>query len=240
MTMRGLAVDGYDISAKAFERALVDGVIRKKASSFAGYDCYIICISTHRPDDMFAPYLDGLFEITRKIAEEGKTRSLVGIDRTVTRGTSVKIMKMPRHRMHVAHVPYRFCVNEKHDHGVRQTRVLGGCDIRKIEKARQFYGEMLDIPVHIVNSVKVAELCKIVENSCRFIEIAFAQELRMFCDRSGIAFDELRNAINTKWNIKLLEAIWDSLSANPLINDINYTHVWHREPGSRTSRAMQA
>jgi UDP-N-acetyl-D-mannosaminuronic acid dehydrogenase len=53
--------------------------------------------------------------------------------------------------------------------------------------------------------VEVAELCKIVENSYRFMEIAFAEELRMFCDRSGIEFQELRGAINTKWNINVLE-----------------------------------
>jgi UDP-N-acetyl-D-mannosaminuronic acid dehydrogenase len=206
MTMRGMTVDGYDISGRAIERAISDGVIRKKAPNFAGYDYYVICISTHRPDDMFVPYLDGLFEVTRKIAEEGKSGALVGIDSTVTRGTSAEIARILRHRLHVAHVPHRFYINEKHDHGVRQTRVLGGCDICCIEKARQFYGEMLDVPVHIVNSVEVAELSKIVENSHRFIEIAFAEELKMFCDRSGIGFDELRNAVNTKWNVKVLEA----------------------------------
>ncbi len=206
MTMKGLTVDGYDISAKAIERAISDGVIRKKASSFAGYDYYIICISTHQPDDMFVPYLDGLFEITRRIADEGKIGALVGIDSTITRGTSMKIMKILRHRQHVAHVPHRFYINEKHEHGVRQTRVLGGCDICCIEKARQFYGEILDIPVHTVSSIDVAELCKIIENSYRFMEIAFAEELKIFCDRSSIDFDELRNAINTKWNIQVLEA----------------------------------
>ncbi|HEX2615696.1 MAG TPA: NAD(P)-binding domain-containing protein, partial [Nitrososphaera sp.] len=72
MTVRGLAVDGYDISDKAVERAIADEVIRKKATSFAGYDYYIICISTHRPDDMFEPYLDGLFEITKKLSYEAK------------------------------------------------------------------------------------------------------------------------------------------------------------------------
>lgn len=206
MTMKGLEVDGYDISDKAIERAVSDEVIRKKATSFAGYDYYIICISTHRPDDMFEPYLDGLFEITKKLSYEAKAGALVGIDSTVTRGTSEKIIRMLRHKLHVAHVPHRFYINEKYDHGVRQTRVLGGCDICCVEKALQFYNEILDVPVHVVNSVEVAELCKIVENSYRFMEIAFAEELKMFCDRSGISFDELRSAVNTKWNIKVLEA----------------------------------
>ncbi|HEX6067303.1 MAG TPA: NAD(P)-binding domain-containing protein [Nitrososphaera sp.] len=206
MTMKGLEVDGFDISEKAVKRAIDDEVIRKKASSFAGYDYYVICISTHNPDDMFTPYLDGLFEIAGRLSYEGKPGALIGIDSTVTRGTSELIKDMLRHRMHVVHVPHRFYINEKHDHGVRQTRVIGGCEKCCIEKARHFYGELLDIPLHEVQSIEVAELCKIVENSYRFVEIAFAEELRMFCDRSGISFEELRSAINTKWNIKVLEA----------------------------------
>lgn len=205
MTMKGLAVDGYDINEKAVQRALEDQVIRKKAPSFAGYDYYIICISTHRPEDMFSPYLDGLYEIAKKLSYEGKSGALVGIDSTITRGTSRKIEEILGHRLHVVHVPHRFYVHEKTNHGVRQTRVIGGCDLCCVEKAREFYGESLDIPLHTVNSIEVAELCKIVENSYRFMEIAFAEELRMFCDRSGINFQELRDAINTKWNIKILE-----------------------------------
>jgi nucleotide sugar dehydrogenase len=206
MTVKGLVVDGYDISDKAVKRAIDDQVIRKKASSFAGYDYYIICISTHRPDDMFSPYLDGLYDIAKRLSYEGKLGALVGIDSTITRGTSERIKDILRHRMHVVHVPHRFYINEKNDHGVQQTRVIGGCERCCIEKARHFYGELLDIPLHEVESIEVAELCKIVENSYRFVEIAFAEELRMFCDRSNIDFDELRNAINTKWNIKVLEA----------------------------------
>lgn len=206
MTMKGLEVDGYDISDKAIRRAIDDQVINKKATGFAGYDYYIICISTHQPDDMFTPYLDGLYDIAKRLSYEGKTGALVGIDSTITRGTSEKIKEILGHRLHVVHVPHRFYINEKYDHGVKQTRVIGGCDSCCIEKARQFYGGLLDIPLHEVKSVEVAELCKIVENSYRFVEIAFAEELKLFCDRSGISFDELRRAINTKWNIKVLEA----------------------------------
>jgi UDP-N-acetyl-D-mannosaminuronic acid dehydrogenase len=206
MTQKGLTVDGYDISDTAITRAIADGVIRWKAQDFSGYDVYVICISTHKPDDMFVPYLDGLFSIAKRLAYEGKDGALVGIDSTVTRGTSEKILSILEHRLHVAHVPHRFYVHEKADHGVRQTRVLGACEDCCTEKAKEFYGQTLGIPIHPVRSVEVAELCKIVENSYRFMEIAFAEELKMFCDRSELSFDELKGAINSKWNIKILEA----------------------------------
>ena len=206
MTTLGLKVDGYDISEKAIQRALENKVIQNKATSFEGYDYYVICISTHRPENMFVPFLDGLFEITQRLASEGKTGALVGIDSTITRGTSEKVKQILNHRLHVVHVPHRFYVHEKQEHGVKQTRVLGACAPCCENKAKSFYGQMLKIPLYVVSSVDVAELTKIVENSYRFLEIAFAEELKMVCDNSKINFDELRKAINTKWNIKILEA----------------------------------
>lgn len=206
MSKKGLAVDGFDINNSAISRAIANGVIRASTTNFAGYQYYIVCISTHQPRDMSEPYLDGMFEIANKLAAEGEEGALVGIDSTVTRGTSSKILNLLHHKMHVVHVPHRFYIHEKQEHGVNQPRVLGGCDACCTEKGREFYNRILGIPLHIVNSVEVAELCKIVENSYRFIEIAFAEELKMFCDRSDINFKDLRAAINTKWNIKILEA----------------------------------
>ena len=206
MTMRGLTVDGYDINDQAIIRAIADGVIRWKAQDFSDYDYYIICISTHKPEDMFVPYLDGIYSIAKRLSYEGKEGALVGIDSTVTRGACNKIIDLLGHKLHVVHTPHRFYINEKHDHGVRQTRVMGGCQQCCVEKGMEFYNQILDIPIHPVNSIEIAELCKIVENSYRFMEIAFAEELKMFCDRSDISFEQLRTAINTKWNIEILQA----------------------------------
>jgi UDP-N-acetyl-D-mannosaminuronic acid dehydrogenase len=206
MTMRGLVVDGYDISEKAVNRALDDGIIRKKATDFSDYDYYILCISTHNPNDMFTPYQQGVFEIAQTIAKVGKEGALIGIDSTISRGTTKAVLDMVKHKLHVVHVPHRYYKYEKDVHGVNQTRVMGGHEQCCINKGREFYGDALGITLHPVSSAEVAELTKIVENSYRYVEIAFAEELRMFCDKSGIDFNELRNAINTKWNIKILEA----------------------------------
>ncbi|MEM2760656.1 MAG: NAD(P)-binding domain-containing protein [Nitrososphaerales archaeon] len=206
MSSKGIEVDGYDISEKAVKRALDNNVIRSRAKSFHDYDYYVICISTHKPDNMFIPYLDGLYDIARRISYEGKTGALVGIDSTVTRGTCNRVKEILNHRLHVSHVPHRYYVNEAKEHGVRQTRVLAGCEPCCTREARHFYGHMLDIPLHVVSSIDIAELSKVVENSYRFVEIAFAEELKMICDGYGIDFNELRTAVNTKWNIKILEA----------------------------------
>ena len=206
MTKRGLSVDGYDINERAVNRAVTDGIIRQRATNFSGYDFYIICISTHNPHDMSVPYQQGILDIAEKIAMEGKEGALLGIDSTITRGTTKSVLDIVRHKLHVVHVPHRYYKYEKDVHGVNQTRVIGSCEKCCLEKGKEFYNEILGIPLYPVSIADVAEMTKIVENTYRYVEIAFAEELRMFCDKSNIDFHELKNAINTKWNIKILEA----------------------------------
>lgn len=206
MTKQGLHVDGFDINPDAVSRAIKDGVIKKEALSFSDYDFYVICVSTHKPENMFIPYLDGVFEIAERIAKEGKSGSLLGIDSTIPQGTAKEIEKILNHRLHVVHVPHRYYKFEKEKHGVNQKRVIGSCHDCCHNLAEEIYGKILEIPLHKVNDIDVAELTKIAENSYRYVQIAFAEEMKMLCDNIGINFEELRSAINTKWNVNVLEA----------------------------------
>jgi UDP-N-acetyl-D-mannosaminuronic acid dehydrogenase len=206
MSDRGLNVDGYDINKKALNKAHKSGVIQRRTDTFQGYDYYVICVSTHDPGNMCAPSFDGLFQIAQKLQREGEKDSLIALESTVTKGTSEKMMQILGNKMHLAHVPHRYYAAEKEAHGVRQMRVLGGCRPCCTRKALDFYREILDIPVHVANSVEIAELSKVVENSYRFLEIAFAEELKMLCTAHNLSFEELRVAVNSKWNVKILEA----------------------------------
>jgi UDP-N-acetyl-D-mannosaminuronic acid dehydrogenase len=206
MISKGLWVEGYDISQHAIKRALTDGVIKKAAVNFADYDYYIICISTHQQENMFMPDLRGIYEVAYQISKQGKSGALIGIDSTIPRGTSQRIEQILEHRLHVVHVPHRFYINEQKEHGVNQIRVMGSCKSCCQEKAKHFYGKLLGIPVFPVSSPDIAELTKIVENSYRYVEIAFAEELKIICDKINVDFNELRSAVNTKWNANILEA----------------------------------
>jgi UDP-N-acetyl-D-mannosaminuronic acid dehydrogenase len=63
----------------------------------------------------------------------------------------------------------------------------------------------LKIPMHPVSSIEIAELTKIIENAHRYLQIAFAEELYLYCKANGISFTELRGSLNTKWNVDILE-----------------------------------
>jgi len=228
-------VYGYDISRKAMERAERLASIKKLGdhSDFDKFDVFIVCVSTHKADDMFTPEIDNLLSVVKeKIAKEGKNDALVSIESTIPRGTSRKIFEILNHRMHVAHVPHRWYGLEEEEHGVNQLRVVGGvCDcclkaavrfysgyddrdgdndnaegrFRRSDNAFKCHGKGLGIPLHLVSNIEIAEITKIAENAHRYLQIAFAEDLYLYCQANSISFPELRDALNTKWNVNILE-----------------------------------
>jgi UDP-N-acetyl-D-mannosaminuronate dehydrogenase len=63
----------------------------------------------------------------------------------------------------------------------------------------------LGIPMHPISNIAIAEITKIAENAPRYLEIAFAEDLYFYCQANKINFPELRDALNTKWNVNILE-----------------------------------
>lgn len=221
---KGFDVYGYDNNERAMDNAEKQYGI-KKIDNFSDIDVFIVCISTHREDDISSPQIDGLMAITRKIAKEATNGKLVSIESTVPRGTTRKMFEILEHRFHVVHAPHRWYALEEDVHGVNQLRVIGGvCDCCLRTGIRFYDGvehadekenlgyyrgnksyKSLGIPMYSVSTVELAELSKIVENADRYLQIAFAEDLYMFCKANDISFTELRDAVNTKWNVNILE-----------------------------------
>ena len=250
VTNKGFDVHGYDVSYQAIDRAEKLGAV-KKAFNFNGYDVYIICISTHKPNDMFTPDIAGLFSLVTRISSEAKDGALLSIESTVPKGTSRKIFDMLNHRLHVVHAPHRWYALDEKEHGVNQPRVIGGVSECCLEAGMKFYSggntntsaatnsnapssnspmankdsyskykskyrhnandlsanynNSLDITMHPVSQIELAETTKTVENAHRYLQIAFAEELYLYCQTNNISFPELRDALNTKWNVNILE-----------------------------------
>lgn len=236
---KGFDTYGYDINQNTIEIASKNYNI-KKIDNFGEIDVFILCISTHKPDDIYSPYTDGLFAITEKISKEAKDGSLVSIESTITKGTSKRIFEMLNHRLHVAHAPHRWYALEEEIHGVNQLRVVGGVSDCCLRLALRFYdgrnnnlnnteeippfdigkeknkssaqnyriennNHSLEIPMHPVSEIEIAELAKVIENANRYMQIAFAEDLYLYCQANNVNFAELRDALNTKWNVEILE-----------------------------------
>lgn len=226
---RGFETFGYDMNSERMKQAEKNFGI-KSIEQFDEIDVFILCVSTHDPDDEYTPYVDGLFELARKISKDAKNGSLVSIESTVPKGTSKKIFEILNHRLHVAHVPHRWYALEEDVHGVNQVRVIGGVSDCCLKTALQFYDRNnealefndntnnentsgsaqttavdLGIPMHPVSEIEIAELTKIIENADRYLQIAFSEDLYLYCQANNVNFGELRDSLNTKWNVKILE-----------------------------------
>ncbi len=228
---RGFNVNGYDVNPEAVDRAKRVASIGE-APDFSGYDVYIICVSTHKQDDLFSPQIDGVISITRRLADQAKDGALVSIESTIPRGTSRRLFEMLGHRLHVAHVPHRWYALEENVHGVNQLRVAGGVQECCLTAAMDFYtgksvaggtcpsnlgpgtnetvkvssrSLSLEIPLHPVQEIEVAEITKVAENAHRYLQIAFAEDLYLYCEANNLDFAQLRLALNTKWNVEILE-----------------------------------
>src|ERR687898_2139122 len=224
---RGFETFGYDINRRRVEYAEKNYGI-KSIKRFDDIDVFILCVSTHDPNDEYTPYVDGLYSLAQKISREAKNGSLVSIESTVPKGTSKKIFEILNHRLHVTHSPHRWYSLEEDVHGVNQVRVIGGVSDCCLKIGLQFYdsgNEALEfndnitnynnqensrknglgIPMHPVSEIEIAELTKIIENADRYMQIAFSEDLYLYCQANNVNFGELRDALNTKWNVKILE-----------------------------------
>jgi len=234
---KGLEVWGYDISLATVERTLKAAKFKATTnwSDIPPVDTYIVCVTTGQLDG--APDLSAVFDVCKKVAQKAKPSALVTIESTIVPGTSCKVFRnIFKGKVRLVHAPHRYWADEPVKHGVNQLRVIGAVDDESLALGLKFYKETLGIPMHACSSVEVAEMCKILENSHRYLQIAFAEDLKMLCSKIGMNFDDLRAACNTKWNVDIPEAR-DGVGRHCLPKDIRY--VTSLAPSTLLDSAMR-
>jgi len=207
---RGFRVYGYDLVERSIDgiETFVDW------GSVPECDLYVIAVSSVAVE-----------AVCRKIASRNRD-SFVSIESTVKVGTCRRISENCR-LTNIVHCPHRYWVEAPADHGVNQLRAIGGIDKESLKRGVNFY-RSLGVPLHVCPSIEVAEMCKIAENAYRFVQIAFAEELRRICQAKDIDFDEVRKACNTKWNVEILKAK-EGILGSCLTKDIGYLRLMAEE-----------
>ncbi len=219
---KGLDVWGYDINAETVKNARDIGKINATDSwsDVPRVDAYIVCVTTSQKQG--SPDLSPVFDVCKQISGKTEASTLVSIESTITPGTSRKIFEsIFGRKVNLVHAPHRYWASDPVNHGVNQVRVIGAVNKESLSAGHKFYKEVLGIPMLKVSSVEIAEMCKITENAHRYLQIAFAEDIKMISAKIGIDFDELREACNTKWNVDMPEAR-DGIGGHCLPKDIRY------------------
>ena len=107
-------------------------------------------------------------------------------------------------KIHIAYCPERVLPGNTLYELVHNDRVIGGIDPASTEKAIEFYSAFVQGKLHGTNA-RTAEMCKLTENSSRDVQIAFANELSLICDKAGINVWELVNLANKHPRVNILQ-----------------------------------
>lgn len=107
-------------------------------------------------------------------------------------------------KLYIAYCPERVLPGNVIYELVHNDRVIGGIDEASTKKAIEFYSQFVKGTLHPTNA-RTAEMCKLTENSSRDVQIAFANELSLICDKAGINVWELINLANKHPRVNILQ-----------------------------------
>jgi UDP-N-acetyl-D-mannosaminuronic acid dehydrogenase len=107
-------------------------------------------------------------------------------------------------KLHIAYCPERVLPGNVMHELVNNDRVIGGIDEKATQKAIEFYSQFVKGELHPTNA-RTAEMCKLTENSSRDVQIAFANELSLICDRADINVWELIRLANKHPRVNILQ-----------------------------------
>lgn len=183
-----------------FQASLIPGIA----------DVHLIVVPTpfkgnHEPDISFVeagtkavlPYLkDGdtfIIESTSPIGTTEKMAELIFSIKPELKG-----------KIYIAYCPERVLPGNVLYELVHNDRSIGGIDEASTDKAIEFYKTFVKGELHRTNS-RTAEMCKLTENSSRDVQIAFANELSLICDKAGINVWELIRLANKHPRVNILQ-----------------------------------
>ena len=107
-------------------------------------------------------------------------------------------------KLNIAYCPERVLPGNVMYELIYNDRVIGGVDDKSTEKAVYFYKQFIKGDLHKTNA-RTAEMCKLVENSSRDVQIAFANELSLICDKADINVWELIGLANKHPRVNILQ-----------------------------------
>lgn len=134
-----------------------------------------------------------VIESTSPVGTTDKMRDLIFAERPELEG-----------KIYIAYCPERVLPGNVIYELVHNDRVIGGMNEESTTKAIEFYSQFVQGTLHRTNC-KTAEMCKLTENSSRDVQIAFANELSLICDKAGINVWELIRLANKHPRVNILQ-----------------------------------
>lgn len=185
-------------------------------------DIFLIAVPTpfkEGPTGSHHPDMDYIEVASKSVAAVLKVGDLVILESTSPVGATEQMaawladarpdLTFPRTHgessdIRVAYCPERVLPGKVLQELVQNDRVIGGLTPKCSEAAARLYKIFVQGDCVITNA-RTAEMCKLTENSFRDVNIAFANELSIICDKQGIDVWELIGLANRHPRVKILQ-----------------------------------
>lgn len=199
--------DGLD---ELFQDALKAGI--KFSTEYQVTDTYIVSVPT--PYDKFSKKVDACYvvaavESVLKVAPKGAT---IVVESTVSPGTMEKFVRPAVEKagfiigedINLVHAPERIIPGNMVYELLHNNRTIGADDKEVGEKVKKYYSSFCQGEI-VVTDIKTAEMTKVVENTFRAVNIAFANELARICRHDGMDVYEIIKICNMHPRVNILQ-----------------------------------
>ncbi len=168
-------------------------------------DTYIVSVPT--PYDKFSKKVDACYVVAAvkevlNICPDGAT---IVIESTVSPGTIDKYVRPVIDRpINLVHAPERIIPGNMVYELLHNNRTIGADDKATGEKVKEYYASFCQGEI-VVTDIRTAEMTKVVENTFRAVNIAFANELARICRHDNMDVYEIIRICNMHPRVNILQ-----------------------------------
>lgn len=198
--------DGLD---ELFQNALNGGI--KFTTEYQVTDIYIVSVPT--PYDKFSKKIDACYvnAAVKEIMRVCPKGAIVVIESTVSPGTIDKFVRpiieengfVIGQDINLVHAPERIIPGNMVYELLHNNRTIGADDKQIGERIKEYYASFCQGEI-VVTDIKTAEMTKVVENTFRAVNIAFANELAKICRHDDMDVYEIIKICNMHPRVNIL------------------------------------
>ena len=181
-------------------------------------DCFIICVPTPFKNDNHEPDISFVETAAESIAPFLRKGNTIILESTSPVGTTdrvAEIIKIKRPdlkiasessndcEIYLAYCPERVLPGKIMEELIKNDRVIGGINEISAQKATAIYKNFVKGDI-LQTDAKTAEMSKLTENAFRDVNIAFANELSLICDKLNINVWKLIELANHHPRVNIL------------------------------------
>lgn len=193
-----------------FQMALKSGI--KFTTEYQVTDTYIVSVPT--PYDKFSKRVDASYVVAAvkdvmRVCPRGAT---IVIESTVSPGTIDKYVRpiietngfIIGKDINLVHAPERIIPGNMVYELLHNNRTIGADDIEIGERVKKYYASFCQGEI-VVTDIRTAEMTKVVENTFRAVNIAFANELAKICRHDNMDVYEIIKICNMHPRVNILQ-----------------------------------